>query len=348
MPTVKPLPLVVIATPVYNGAPFLTEAMACVQEQTYQNLVHCILDNASGDETFSIIANHRNGRVPVICRRNDQTIPMADNWNSVVRLIPRGASYFRLLPADDLMASTCIEKMVSVGERWPDVGIVGCQEWLGERLVGDGLPTDVEVFDGRTILRGALLNKLRGSPPHLHCLFRIPASGNPDPFYAREYNGAPLMSGDMDAAMGALSRKNFGFVHEPLVFTRLHSNSVTEQRVAPTRMKLLADLQLIDRWGPRAFDSEKEFQACRKRHLRFYYRHLLLWQITQQPALAKRHREWLRRASALPSTADYVMAIIEWLAKQTVLCAARRAASLGLSIPVRVLRRGFCLTRSSL
>lgn len=156
------------------------------------------------------------------------------------------------------------------------------------------------------------------------------------------------MSGDMDAAMGALSRTNFGFVHEPLVFTRLHSNSVTEQRVAPTRMKLLADLQLIDRWGPRAFDSEKEFQACRKRHLRFYYRHLLLWQITQQPALAKRHREWLRRASALPSTADYVMAIIEWLAKQTVLSAARIAASLGLSIPVRVLRRGFCLTRSSL
>jgi glycosyltransferase involved in cell wall biosynthesis len=336
MPTVRSLPLVVIATPVYNGGPFLAEAMACVQEQTYPNLVHCVLDNASTDETASTITNFKHRRVPIICWRNDQTVSMADNWNSVLRLIPRGARYFRLLPADDLMTSTCIEKMVSVGERRPDVGIIGCQEWFGERLIGDGLPTEAEVFDGRTIMRGALLNKLCGSPPHLHCLFRIPGSGLPDPFYLKDYNGAPVLSGDMDAAMSALSRTNFGFVHEPLVFTRLHSNSVTEQTVAPARMKLVADLQLIDRWGRKAFDSEKEYQMCRKRHLRFYYRHLLLWQITRQSALEKQHREWLRRASALPSTADYVMAVAEWLGKQAARYGARIASSLGFSLPGRV------------
>ena len=227
------------------------------------------------------------------------------------------------------MTSTCIEKMVSVGERWPEVDIIGCQEWLGQRLVGDGLPKEIEVFDGRAILRGALLNRIDGSPPHSHCLYRIPARGLPDPFYLEEYYGVPVMSSDMDAAMSALSRSKFGFVHEPLVFTRLHSNSATEKIVSPTRMKLFADLQLVDRWGPTAFDSEKGYQMCRTRHLRFYYRHLLLLQATRQWALVKQHREWLRRASALPSAVDYAMAVAEWPWKRAARYAARIARQLG-------------------
>jgi glycosyltransferase involved in cell wall biosynthesis len=329
MPTVKSLPLVVIATPVYNGAPFLAEAMKCVQEQTYPNLVHCVLDNASTDETASIIANYRGKQVPIICARNEQTISIVKNWNSVLRLIPREARYFRVLCADDLMTSTCIEKMVSVGERSPEVGIIGCQEWLGQRRVGDGLPKETEVFDGRAILRGALLNRIHGSPPHSHCLYRVPARGVPDPFYLEEYYGAPVMSSDMDAVMSALSRGQLGFVHECLVFTRLHKNSQTEKIISPARMKLFADLQLIDRWGPKAFDSEKGYQMCRKRHLRFYYRHLLLLQATRQSALVKQHREWLRRASALPSPVDYAMAVAEWPWKRAAQYAARIAPHLG-------------------
>jgi glycosyltransferase involved in cell wall biosynthesis len=329
MPTVKSLPLVVIATPVYNGAPFLAEAMKCVQEQTYPSLVHCVLDNASTDETASIIANYIGKQVPIICARNEQTISLVENWNSVLRLIPREARYFRILPADDLMTSTCIEKMVGVGDRWPEVGIIGCQEWLGQRRVGDALPKDIEVFDGRAIMRGALLNRIHGSPPHGHCLYRIPAPGLPDRFYIEQYYGAPVTSFDMDAVMGALWRSKLGFVHEPLVFTRLHSNSATEKIVSPARMKLFADLQLIDRWGPKAFDSEKGYQMCRKRHLRFYYRHLLLWQATRQLPLVKQHREWLRRASALPSTVDYAMAVAEWPWKRGAQYTARMATHLG-------------------
>ena len=346
MPTGKTLPLVAIATPVYNGAPFLAEALKCVQEQTYPNLVHCIIDNASTDETSAIVAGYKNRRVPIISARNGQTLSIVDNWNSVLRLIPREARYFRLLPADDLMKSTCIEKMTKLGERCPDVDIIGCQEWLGNRLVGDALPKEIEVFDGRAILRGALLNKIHGSPPHLHCLYRVPAQGLPDPFYVKEYKGTPVMSSDMDAAMSVLSRSKLGFVHQPLVFTRIHGKSITETIVSPSRMKLLADLQLIDRWGPKAFDFEKEYQMCRRRHLRFYYRHLLLWQVMRQTALVKQHREWLRLASGLPSIMDYVMAVAEWPAKRAAQYAGGIASHFGFS-PNASLRgavKGFVIT----
>src|ERR1700731_169502 len=48
-------PLVAITTPVYNGERYLGETMACVQAQTYPNLVHLVVDNASTDRSAEII-----------------------------------------------------------------------------------------------------------------------------------------------------------------------------------------------------------------------------------------------------------------------------------------------------
>ena len=59
-------PLVAILTPVYNWASFLAETMACVQAQTYPNLVHIVLDNASTDATPEIINRYSGGRVPIL------------------------------------------------------------------------------------------------------------------------------------------------------------------------------------------------------------------------------------------------------------------------------------------
>ena len=73
-------PLVAVVTPVYNGAKYLAETMACVQAQTYPHLVHVILDNASTDATPEIIRSFENQRVPLIMARNDTTVPFAENW----------------------------------------------------------------------------------------------------------------------------------------------------------------------------------------------------------------------------------------------------------------------------
>jgi glycosyltransferase involved in cell wall biosynthesis len=112
-------PLVAIATPVYNGARFLAETMECVQSQSYPNIVHCILDNGSNDATPEIIDRFRNRRVPLITARNASTLPQVDNWNAALGLVPHDASYFRILPADDLIDPQYIEKLVELGKQNP-------------------------------------------------------------------------------------------------------------------------------------------------------------------------------------------------------------------------------------
>lgn len=304
-------PLVAIATPVYNGERFLAETMACVQAQTYPNLVHCILDNASTDETASIIDRFRDGRVPLIVHRNAETIPMTDNWNAALDLVPASALYFRILPADDLMLPTAIEKMVSRGEEFPEVDIIGCQEWVNDRVLGAELPPERRVFSGKSILRASLCNEIHGFP-HLHCLYRKPAGAIAPGFYVSEYHGTRLLAIDMDAAMRALASSFYGYVHEPLVITRLHEDSVTSREVTPNHIKMWSELQLIDRWGPAAFGSPAGYMQCRRRHLRFYYRYLLLWRGRKRTALLNQHLERLRMADALPSPVDYLAAVAEW------------------------------------
>ena len=78
----QPTPFVAIVTPVYNGAEFLDATMKCVQAQTYPNIVHVVLDNASTDQTPAIVEAYRNGSTPMIVGRNDVLLSMDENWNA--------------------------------------------------------------------------------------------------------------------------------------------------------------------------------------------------------------------------------------------------------------------------
>lgn len=59
-------PLVAVVTPVYNGGAYLEATMRCVQQQTYENLVHVIVDNCSSDNTSDIIDQFRGQSVRLV------------------------------------------------------------------------------------------------------------------------------------------------------------------------------------------------------------------------------------------------------------------------------------------
>jgi len=303
------VPLVAIATPVYNGARFLADTMECVQAQTYPNLVHCVLDNASIDATPEIIARFRGGRVPLITARNATTLPHIENWNAALELVPSGASYFRVLAADDLIVPECIEKMVALGEQNPHAGVIGCQEWVNKSLHGTDLPSDRSVFAGRSLVRGTLLMEI--DFPYVHCLFRYPSGGIPKNFYDTEHHGVRLLCTDVDAVMRVLSQSCCAYVHEPLTITRW-PGSVQSTESNPNKQDIWSFLQLIDRWGPTVFDTETEYLKCRARYLRCYYLHLLHWATQRKFKLVEQHQSWLRAASVRPTILDYAHAVVEW------------------------------------
>ncbi len=112
--------------------------------------------------------------------------------------------------------------------------------------------------------------------------------------------------------MRILSEGYYGWVPDPLVMNREHTDSVTSTATRPNGLKLWADLQHLDRWGPKVFESDADYRKCRARHLRFYYRNLLAWYARGNRKMIEMHKERLRRASASPSLGSYVMAVVEW------------------------------------
>ncbi len=113
-------PAVSICIPTYNGAAYLAEALQSAVSQTFDDLEILVVDGGSTDGTVAVASSQSDPRIRVVAtERNDG---MVANWNRTVQL-SRGR-YVKFLFQDDLLAPTCIERMLGVFERNPSVGLV--------------------------------------------------------------------------------------------------------------------------------------------------------------------------------------------------------------------------------
>ncbi len=305
------IPLVAIVTPVYNGGRYLAETMDCVQLLNYPNLIHIVLDNASIDTTPEIISNYCNGRVPVLTARNKVTIPMIDNFNAALKMVPPEASYLRILCADDTMASDAISRQVEVAERDSKIGIVGC-ECSEPRAGRDGLSKKCEIFNGREIVRGYLRREhsvLDGT----QVLIRLTNSKEQPFYYDPMFRGAA----DTDANLRICINCKFGFVHDALAMCRQHElNHYTI--FSRSYFHMLEWLMLFDRYG-RFVLNEQEYLARRSTYRRHYLRRLLLlrWRDGNKTAFTE-HMAILRQYDDPPGWLDFTDALGEWTIRNIV------------------------------
>ncbi len=295
-----------IVTPVYNGAAFLAECMACVQAQTYANLVHVVLDNGSSDGTAEIIAHYAHGaRVPVIAARNDTTIPPTPNWNKALSLMPAETEYFRVLPADDLISPDFVERMAAAFERDPDIGIVGARERQGSVLEKYEWPPG-EVFDGRELVAATFLGTaLTGAT---HCMFRRRFYDQRAPDF---YDATVTTGDDVDVMLAVMSQSKAGYVREPVAFTRIHAESISAQAHRRKRLDMAEWRVFLHRYGraglgERAAEIERTFR-------RYYVRKLLRWGLVDRNmALFREHVRMLEGANAKLTWLDFADAIADW------------------------------------
>jgi glycosyltransferase involved in cell wall biosynthesis len=118
------LPAVSICIPTYKGAAHLRRAIRSVLAQSYSDFELLIIDDDSPDETSAVVAGFDDPRIRYI--RNPRNVGAEANWNKCLEEA-RGR-YFKLLPQDDALHSTCLEKQVAVLEADPreEVAIVFC------------------------------------------------------------------------------------------------------------------------------------------------------------------------------------------------------------------------------
>jgi ADP-heptose:LPS heptosyltransferase/glycosyltransferase involved in cell wall biosynthesis len=119
-------PKVSIGLAVYNGEPYLTEAIDSILAQTFTDFELIISDNASTDKTEAICRSYaeRDPRIRYV--RNARNIGGANNENQTF-LLARG-EYFRWAAHDDVLAPTLLERCVEVLDANPSV--VLCHPWV--------------------------------------------------------------------------------------------------------------------------------------------------------------------------------------------------------------------------
>jgi glycosyltransferase involved in cell wall biosynthesis len=262
-------PLVSVVTPVYNGEKYLDECIRSVLFQTYRNWEFIILNNSSTDRTLEIAEKYAAEDNRIHIHNTDSLLPIMENWNHALHQISPESKYCKVVHADDMIFSKCLEQMVDLAEANPTVGVVGSYGYWGDRVVCEGLPLSTGVLSGKELCRLTLLDRVNcfWSPSSL--LIRSDLIRKRNCFY----NGMHLHA-DVEACYETLKESDFGFVHQILTFIRKHEDSVTSVVAAPFNQTIVSNLDLLLRFGP-VFLSHAEF----KRHLstkKKQYHHFLV------------------------------------------------------------------------
>ena len=103
-------PLVSVCIPTYKGARTIGPAIASVLAQTFVDFELIVIDDGSPDDTAAVVAAFQDARLRYL--RNPTNLGPEGNWNRC--LAEARGTYFKLLPHDDLLEPSCLERQVAV------------------------------------------------------------------------------------------------------------------------------------------------------------------------------------------------------------------------------------------
>lgn len=133
-------PKISVGMPVYNGEPYLEQAIQAVLDQTYGDFELIISDNASTDRTEQICRGFAAKDARIIYLRNKENIGAANNYNQL--FYKSSGEYFRWFNADDLCSKFLHERCLATMEANPDA--VMC---YGKTDIIDGQGNLIEHYD---------------------------------------------------------------------------------------------------------------------------------------------------------------------------------------------------------
>ena len=115
MATVSTHPVITAIIPTYRRPALLRRAILSVLHQTYTHVRVCVYDNASGDDTESVVAEIAQHDPRVKYHRHSRNIGSYNNFNYGIREVD--TAFFSLLSDDDVFAPTFFEQAVQAMQR---------------------------------------------------------------------------------------------------------------------------------------------------------------------------------------------------------------------------------------
>src|SRR4051812_17078442 len=110
---------VTVFIPTYNRARLLPHAISGVLEQTYDEFKLIVSDNASTDETPQVIRRYDDPRLEYV--RQPENLGLLGNHNWFLEQVD--SDYALILPDDDLVYPTLLERTVAELDSRPDAGM---------------------------------------------------------------------------------------------------------------------------------------------------------------------------------------------------------------------------------
>lgn len=113
-------PTVSIAIPLYNCESHIRDTIKSVLNQTFDDFELAVLDDQSTDRSAEIVQSFNDPRIRY--KLNEQNLGFFGNWNRCLQAM--NGTYCKLLPHDDTLEPTCLEKQVAVLDEHPEVELV--------------------------------------------------------------------------------------------------------------------------------------------------------------------------------------------------------------------------------
>ena len=114
-------PQVTVITAVYNGMPYLREAIESILNQTYSNFEYLIIDDASTDiEVVKLIESYTDSRIRFI--KNEKNLGVSKTINKALSMTT--TPYVIRLDQDDISLPNRIKEQISYLESNPNISIV--------------------------------------------------------------------------------------------------------------------------------------------------------------------------------------------------------------------------------
>ena len=117
---IKNSPVVTVLTTVYNGMPFLKEAVRSILEQTYQDFEYIIINDGSTDGSVQFLKNIKDPRVKVYSNPKNYGTGYSSKKGVEIAI----GKYIAILDADDISMPHRLEKQVDFLEKNSNIGIL--------------------------------------------------------------------------------------------------------------------------------------------------------------------------------------------------------------------------------
>lgn len=219
-------PKVSVCIPTYNYADYISDAIESVITQTYENIELIVIDDCSLDNTDEIVAKYLSIDKRIVYYKNDNNVGMVANWNLCLQ--KASGDYVKVLCADDILESDCIEKCVKAFADNPTVTVVATARLLIDK---DSNPTGSRAFSDRYQL-------IPGPSVIRKCFFEGNLIGEPTAVLFRKkdcrrlFNAKYKQLTDLEMWFYLLEQGDFAFLPEKLCKFRRHGEQTTLKNVS--------------------------------------------------------------------------------------------------------------------